>query len=590
MPLQWLYEAAVNGASDDISSRVRLYTADLVQNAEELSTAISQITVDDPSGNYDIVGWRRIRVHETLATGSNSLVANLWVADRTVVRMDPEVSAARKWLVSVVDMNAVPRMRVMTTTTANRPAETDVARINWLLGTNEMSRVTVSEFVNSASPVQMDANDYTGQTAEDVINDCAQDSGKNYFVYTKQTSPSLSLGLWYDFTASSSYTSSLRLSNVNTDVDNVLTFFISDDTQLVRDPSRVFSGAHVRYKNGTVYEEKTLTSNTYTRRDAVYDAPNVNTEAGARRRARRYLADSSTEEDRITAAFYCPSEKVNWVREGMRVQIKATHLPGYESFTYQRVLKRTVKQISEANNATDPGYLVTLELSANPGTATCGDVGFTQISPVSFGASATVLPAGPTKCLQVWVQQVRQTPPNVQQTSPPGFTTANWAYTTGGGNNGNIAIAYRITQPGDTGNIPDYGLGGDRAHVLLEFAGVNALSDSTYASDAPNAASITTGTVTPNSGLPTVLVGAFIKSDSGIPGGNSLPNLGISAPATAAFSPEVGTLASHDQGPTMIVGYRIIANAAGSYTMTATGDSTGFATGPWGYVLAAFTG
>lgn len=588
MPMRVLYEAGVSATSEDITNRVRLYTLDLSQKAEEGSVAVSEMRIDDPSGDYEVIGWRRIRVYEDSATSSNTLTYNGWVADRRVSRQEFVTGAGRKWVTSLADMNSIISMRVLTQSGADRPAETDVQRIQWLMGITEMNRVVETEFINTSNARNMDAVDYRGQTLIDVISDCAQTSGKNYFVYTKDNGvgASLTLGLWYDHFSSTAYTSSIRLSNVSTDVDNSLTFAISKDTELVRDPSRVYSGAYVNYDGGAVYEESTPISNQFTRRDAVYNADNVKNGTTATARALRYLGDTGTEEDRITTSYYVPAAKVNFLREGMRCQIKATHLPGYESFVWARVLSRSVAEVAEETSpSTAIKYLVSLELSASP--VACGDLALSQNSTVKFGAATTALPSAPTQCLQIWVQSLRTTPANVEPTPPPGFTQAGWAYTTGGGNNGSVGIAYRVTQVGDTGSIPDYGFGGDRAHILLEFAGIDTFSAVSLASDQPNASSITSTALTPASGRQLLLVGVAIKSDSGIPGGNSLPAMATPSPATQLLA-DTGTLVSHDQGPTITLGYRLVTASVGSYQMTFTGDSTGFATGPWGYVVAAF--
>jgi len=365
MAFRVFYEAGIYSTSEEITDRVQLYTLDVAQNAEEGSVASSSILVEDPDGDYDVVGWRRVRIYEGLAASSNTLTYNGWVADREITRGTSALTAAaRTWNVTLVDNNTILDLRIENGTDANRPAETDVQRIQWLLTTTELNPVTVSEYVNTGSAKQMDAVDYRGQRVRDVIDDCAQISGKNYFVYTKDAASfggSLSLGLWYDFVESTAYSSPLRLTNLLADVDSTWTFAIAEDTSLTRDPSRVYSGAYVRYDGGTVYEENITTANVFTRRDAVYDASNVKSQSKATARALRYLTQSATEEDRIETAFWCPPDKVNFVREGMRIQFRATHLPQYESYQWLRVLSRKVKHVAETDRV---GYLVSLTLTS----------------------------------------------------------------------------------------------------------------------------------------------------------------------------------------------------------------------------------
>jgi hypothetical protein len=153
------------------------------------------------------------------------------------------------------------------------------------------------------------------------------------------------------------------LSNLASDVDGVWTFAISEDTELSRDPSRVYSGALVQYDGGLVYEQSQTTYVNFTKRDAIVPAPNVKSRTTATNRALRYLSDSDTEEDRITTSYYVPASKLNFAREGMRIQFRATHLPNYAAFSWLRILSRTFVQVSEQD---DPTYRVTLTLGAGP--------------------------------------------------------------------------------------------------------------------------------------------------------------------------------------------------------------------------------
>ena len=386
MALRVFYEASGTATDpfEDITDRVRLYTLDATIKAEEGSVALSTIPVDDPDGDYDIVGWRRISAYEDTATGSNTLVGVWWVADRKVTRGPYLTGSGRLWTVSLADMNSVLSHRVLHNPDANRSAETDTARLNWLLGTLGTPGIPTTEYVNSSGGVSMDAVDYRGQTRIDVINDCAQQSGKNFFVYVKDggshLSPAWGLGLWYDHAYSTAYSSIVRLTNVAAEVDGVTTFAIGDDTELIRDPSRVYSGAYVRYDGGTVYQESIATSNAFTRRDAIVPADNVKSSAKATARANRYLLDMNSEEDRITTSFYAPASRLNLVREGMRVQLKATHLPGYgTTYSWLRVLRRSITQVAE-EQPTDSQYLVTLELASNGPAFTC-DGGAYDLTP-----------------------------------------------------------------------------------------------------------------------------------------------------------------------------------------------------------------
>lgn len=368
MSLRFEYEnTGPSSATSNTTQYVRLYQdAQLTQHAEEGTVALSSINIDDPEGALDIVGFRRIRAYETSATGSNTLAYNGWVADKSVTRGPFVTGSSRLWAVSMTDQNAVLGYRVMIGADNKRPRENDIQRVNWILGTAELSVVTEHEYVASSAAAMMDAVDYNGQTPMDILNDCAQASGRNYFVYSKDggsLGATPTLGLFYDRATSTVYSSPLRLSNLASDVDGVWTFAISDDTELSRDPSRVYSGALVQYDGGLVYEQSQTTYVNFTKRDAIVPAPNVKSRTTATNRALRYLSDSDTEEDRITTSYYVPASKLNFAREGMRIQFRATHLPNFGTFSWLRILSRTFVQVSEQD---DPTYRVTLTLGAGP--------------------------------------------------------------------------------------------------------------------------------------------------------------------------------------------------------------------------------
>lgn len=371
MSLEVRYEAGVSATYEDITDRVRVGSLDVTQNAEEGSVAMSTITIDDPDGDYEIKGYRRIAIYETEGEEDVSqLTYNGFIVDRKIIRGPYRTGAGRQWVCTVVDTNCLLEFRLMTGEDADRPAETTAERLDWLLGESEMDRIPNHDYVNLTDGiVAMDAADYRGQRAVDVINDIAQASGMNYFAFcTDETAAPIPAApgkttMWYDFADSAEYVSTLSLSNDLADVlaDPGVCFEISMDTELIRDPARVYSGAYVRYDGGEEYEEDTDISNEFTRRDAVVPAENVKSSAKATARALRYLADMDTEEDRITTAVLLPAAKVNLIREGMSIPFKATHFPEeYRVFRLQRVLQRKVKQLTEEF------YLVTLTLGWGP--------------------------------------------------------------------------------------------------------------------------------------------------------------------------------------------------------------------------------
>lgn len=355
MGLHYIYSNAT-GTTQDLTLRCRLYRLEVKVNAEEGSVAISSLIVDDPDGDLDLLAFRRLYIYDDLAPLGSQVVFNGYLSERDVTRGPNIVGTGRHWVVSLNDSNWVLSLRVMNGADANRPSETDVARITWLLTTTELNTVDDSRYVATTPTVTMDAADYRGQRVLDVIDDCAQQSGKNYFVWYAEDVGQLSL--WYDDSdTSTQYTSTLRLSNELSEVDSVVTFAPSKEAVLQRSPQRLNSGIYLPYDGGIVYTQSPDTGDTYIYRDAVMPAENVKTLAVANTRALRYRDEMSTEEDVITTAYECDAQYVNLLMAGMRMQGKFVHLPGYGSFTWFRVLNRAVREIAEYR------FEITVELS-----------------------------------------------------------------------------------------------------------------------------------------------------------------------------------------------------------------------------------
>jgi hypothetical protein len=377
----------------EFTDNVRLYTLDCTEQAEESSPGFFSIPVDDPDGVLDFPPLTRIwAVESDIAASSNTYVFHGYIDQRTVRRGDStRTSSGRVWQINVVDENSVAARRVLSNPNANRPAETDVARVQWLANEADgQLLIDDTTFLSTASPVSMDAADYRGQTGSDVLNDCAQASGKNHWFWFNQA---VGTGLWYGAEDLTTYSSMIRLTNVLGDVDNVFTFAISEDTTLERSPDRMLSGVYYQYAEDAVYVRNTAMFPEIGMRDLPYSSTNVKTQAKATARANRYLADNDSEDDRITTTVLLPAAKVNWIRAGMRVRFRAQHLPGYESEVWLRVYRRSVVHISEE---TAINYAVTLELGtgsipASPADEPIGPPGESVISAnLTIGSAAFI--------------------------------------------------------------------------------------------------------------------------------------------------------------------------------------------------------
>jgi hypothetical protein len=377
MSLHYIYSNTSN-STVDITAYCRLYQFSATTDAKEGSTAHTTLVVDDPDAIFDFTGHRRIYMYEDLAAPSNQVVYNGFIQNQKVSRGPYRNGASRIWTLDLADPNVLLNRRVMNGADANRPAESDVTRMEALIGRGgftamtELNTVDDSLYFSGVSPVQMDAVDYRTQPCgTGYVDDCAQASGKNYFIWYREAVGEFSI--WYDFAASSNWVSPIKLSNVLSDISvgsNTFAIDLEQEAVLDRDPSRVASGIMLPFDgvavgsntvSGTVYVQDPDTTAEFAAIDWLAPSVNVKTKAKAEARALRYLADAATEDDLIHASVKLPSSNVNDILAGQLVTARFSHLPGYESDTSFRVLSRTVTEISE-----DPTRAYRLDLELSP--------------------------------------------------------------------------------------------------------------------------------------------------------------------------------------------------------------------------------
>jgi hypothetical protein len=358
MALVIYYDATVDGTGDatDVTSRYITNTLEVTMGAEEANAEESILELDDPDGDLDIVGWRRVYIFETEGATGFELIGAFWIKRAKVGRIgsnsEHQTGAGRVWKVAMADSNALLHFRILKGT-AKRPAETSVQRIAWILDNDHLNRISDDvTYVNPTSVAMEGDVDYNGQRTNEIIDDVAQQSGDNYFILTTDTGPTpddLSTAIWVGpYGLPDVYDSDLYISNYAADIDSVNVFAMSDDTELDRSWDRTHSGGYLAYDGGAAYAERADTITFYTRRDASIPGYNIKTESKALARINRVLRDVASGEDVITTTIVVPPSAVNRAREGMRVRLRASHLPEYEgtgdTWHWFRILRRTVRQ------------------------------------------------------------------------------------------------------------------------------------------------------------------------------------------------------------------------------------------------------
>lgn len=319
----------------DKTDAVRWTEWQLCETAHRGEVGSATIVLDDPLGTYLPPGQKQLTVEDSGASPTRIFTG--FVAERTAKRsvMAP---GQRQWTVTLEDLNALLDDRILTGDDANRPAETDRARILWLLGSEAMTGPGISSghIHDAADNVDMDKVDYRGKTAREVLEDCSQKSGSNFFVYDIGAGRKL----FYDLGSGSNFEATIAVSDVSTEVDSS-TVFAPLGVEYTYDPSRVYSRVRVRYKQGSTTAWNGTTGSNFRVRETFKRYMRVKTEDAAKAQASKWLAHAATETRSLSLSLVLPSAKVNSIRAGQRVQVKlARH--GFTGYEWWRVISRTV--------------------------------------------------------------------------------------------------------------------------------------------------------------------------------------------------------------------------------------------------------
>lgn len=349
------------------------------ETAELGAVGFSHIAFDDPAGTVGysgdhIRGLKQFQVIENSAPAGKQRIFTGYTGPRKYHREERKsaiVGNDRIIDIDLVELNCILQFNVISGDDGERAAETVGDRLTWLLGSGYLEAVD-SGFVVYPS-TDMDANDYRGQFPTDVLSDLAMATGYNFFLYLDESSGLVSL--WFDDSnISTNYTADIALSNVLADVDES-TVFASYNGVLHRDPGKVVSGVYLPYSNGSFYDTNPTTATTFAPRDRVAPNANVKSAEMAQTQVARMLAENDEEDDTITCSVELPAANVNDIKRGQRVSAKFSHLPGYESFFWFRVVKRTVKQ----TKTTPDRYTLDLELSpTTPGVESRATIFFSN--------------------------------------------------------------------------------------------------------------------------------------------------------------------------------------------------------------------
>lgn len=324
---------------------------------------VGSVTLDDPGAALTIPAMKAWNVAESAA--SQTRVMTGWTNQRKYQRGPFRAGADRQIVVELYDLNTFLDDILLTGGGADRPAETDYARVTWLLSTAAMTSAdygaVVAGQVPNSGTVTMDAIDYRGEPPRTVLDDCAQLSGKNHFLYWDTGAVPK---LWYDDAATSTgLQSTLKISDTLADVNNTSVFApIYEGDILTLNPSLVKSTIAVRHKGGVQTATDLGTVGTYRQREHRSTHHRRMTASTGGVQANKWVNKLGSESQLGTVSILVPLANVNDVRAGSAVQVKLK-VAGITSYTYFRVIQRDVLPAPGSNGDAPSDVLYKVRLT-----------------------------------------------------------------------------------------------------------------------------------------------------------------------------------------------------------------------------------
>ena len=533
------------------------------------------IVFDDPLGNLTVTGWQIIKVTEPDCTAAPVLFYGT-VADRTYRRGPYLQGPSREIDTTINDHNGFLSLRLLGGNGPSRPQETDRARIAWLLSDASLDGLVYDlGFVNGTG-LKFDAANFQGMYPADVLNDIASHYGQIFFTYWDQVQGKV--GLFFDFPTAVTFTSSLSISNVLSDVDDVTVFEPYKDAELVADPSEVYSRVRFVYTGGVVWRSDSTTAATFFPEPLRYRSLQVENDrigklTTATTFANRVLAADSTEREMVSFTVRLPSTKVGLIQAGMRIHLRFTHLPGFETGTYSRIERLTYLP----TDADQTHYDVHCECSTHGLTTAIG----------SGGGSTDPFPYQPPDTTPSVIQQVSGDG-NIMLPFPVGSdTTLVWAGAARSDHIQDVAGWDYLSQGWIVG--PDGEVDNTGPNVVVILYKHTDGTQSQYLNGAPGAISLINGTLYEVSGVLTpgnhnshTGVGFTITSNSivapvgfnvgvgaqGVGGGYDTVANAVTYTIGSGWTKDLDhfTIGGH---PTVVTGHRF---DAATYAFTATND------------------
>lgn len=338
-------------------------------SAEELNAVQCEWVIEDPASDLLLYPFRRVYVVDDAAPAGHTVIGMGSIIDVHIRRSEVygRTATSRAWHLTITDLNYnATRFLLDGDDTASRPDETDLARLTWLLATNDVQASGMGDstaFQDTTGGVALDGYNFITSSPYDVLRGMMDQSGRNAFVlYDESKGPPNfdvaalgELAIWYAHPSSNLWAASVALSNDPADINPATGTFAlgEDDLDLHVDPTRIYSRLYGAYDGGLVDTGNDATiAGVYTTRETVVQMSDLKTSAKALVRANRMRAEGGSPATRIQWGYTCGVDYVNGLLAGQSFQYRATHLggltdlgiPDYSLFTgiQVRAMVRTV--------------------------------------------------------------------------------------------------------------------------------------------------------------------------------------------------------------------------------------------------------
>ena len=322
------------------------------------------LVIDDPDGDYDLAGWHTFTVDETDC--DKPRIFSGWLTGRRINRGPYRSGPGRIWDVDIIDLNALFSFELFRANSAQRPAETDVERVEFCIESAAMAGTPCVDNgrFNTAGPLNISAADFVPQFPVELLTSTAGQCGKQFYAYWDHDEEEVSFH--YDLVGAGP-SATIAISNIEADAD-ATTFFPYVDAQLTRAPESVYTGVLLKYLGGYVYgrNQDTIDSLSPSEfspinflRDQSLTSDRIGTLATANSYVQTYLDQAAEEQETLVVTVRLPAENVNHVEAGDIIEVTFTHLPGFETVQEMPVIRRSVKP----SEGQVDYYDVTLELT-----------------------------------------------------------------------------------------------------------------------------------------------------------------------------------------------------------------------------------